>query len=225
MKNELKNFNINDVIGIDEVGIGCLAGPVVACAVYLDQLVMDEIINFKYDGFGIQDSKTIYFEDIRYFIAEWLKQKVKYKISVIEVDEINSDNNIHLSAAKARANACDELIDELGYFPRKILIDGNDIYKKALLKYSKKSKYTSVKAVVKGDNKYYSIAAASIIAKAFRDIYMNVLSSSVPFYEFEKHKGYCTPRHIELIQLNGLSSQHRYFAKKFANDFDKINKK
>jgi ribonuclease HII len=224
MKNELYCFGIKDVIGIDEVGIGCLAGPVVACAVYLDKSIMDEIVNFNYDGFGIQDSKTIYFEDIRYYIASWLKEKVKYEISIIEVDEINRDNNIHLSAAKARADAYDKLVDKLGFSPKKILIDGNDIYKRSLLKYSKKAKYSNIKAVVKGDNKYYSIAAASIIAKAFRDTYMCALSATIANYNFEKHKGYCTPEHIELIREYGLCEQHRYFAKKFSNNFDKKKK-
>jgi ribonuclease HII len=218
MTNELKSFNIKNVIGIDEVGIGCLAGPVVACAVYLDESIMDEIVNFKYNGFGIQDSKTIYFEDIRYYIAHWLKEKVQHEISIIEVDEINKDNNIHVSASKARANACDKLIDKLGYYPKKILIDGNDIYKRSLLKYSEKAKNTSIKAVVKGDNKYYSIAAASIIAKAFRDTYMCALSATIANYNFEKHKGYCTPEHIALIEEYGLCEQHRYFAKKFAKN-------
>jgi len=225
MNNELNFFGIKDVIGIDEVGIGCLAGPVVACAVYLNYSIIDEVINFKYNNkFGIQDSKTIYSEGIRYHIANWLKGKIKHEISIIEVDEINIDNNIHISAAKARANACDKLIDNIGYIPDKILIDGNDIYKRELLKYSKKAGSTSVNAIVKGDSKYYSIAAASIIAKAFRDAYMGALPTTMANYNFGKHKGYCTPEHISLIQKYGLCKQHRYFAKKFANKLDKEKK-
>jgi ribonuclease HII len=215
MKNELEKFHIKNVIGVDEVGIGCLAGPVVACAVYLDKEIIKDVINYKYERFRIQDSKTIPFEEIRYLMANWLKEKVKYELSIVEVDEINATQNIHLSAAKARANACDKLIEQLGFKPQKILIDGNDIYRRSLLKYSNNASGISIKAIVKGDNKFYSVASASIIAKAFRDTYMCTLSASIPDYEFEKHKGYCTARHIELIRKNGLCEQHRYFANKF----------
>ena len=210
MINELKELKIKTVIGVDEVGIGCLAGPVVACAVFIDEKIMEEIERIQNMGFKINDSKLLE-ENERLFSSMILKEKVKYKIGMIDVEEINKDNNIHKSSEKAKIMAIEELLKEIGNPPDKILLDGDAKHFKKIIDI-----YKNAYPVIKGDSKYYSIASASILAKEYRDLYMCFLAEEYDKYNLQFNKGYCTPDHIDAIKRYGLSNEiHRYFARKF----------
>ena len=173
------------LVGIDEVGIGCLAGPVVAAAVILDPA---NPIN------GITDSKKIS-EKKRKILADQIRvNAVDWAIgqaSVAEIDQHNILRASHLAMQRAyhflKSNAT------LG------LVDGN----KSL------SFPVESKAVIKGDETVLAIGAASIIAKVFRDGLMEKLGKKYPAYDFGKNKGYPTKSHMQALRAVGPCAQHR----------------
>lgn len=181
------------IVGADEVGRGCLAGPVVAGAVALP----DEIC-FKKDPWlkEVDDSKKLS-SDLRETLAplimKWAKSAAIGVASVEEIDQINILRASHLAMIRA--------IDALEVHPDHILIDGKFLPKEKL-----KAPAT---AIVKGDHHCLSIAAASIIAKVWRDRLMNELDLQYPNYGFAKHKGYPTPFHTQALKQNGLTTIHR----------------
>jgi len=180
------SYPFNNVCGTDEAGRGPLAGPVFAAAVILDK---NNIID------GINDSKKLS-EKKREEIYEKIKQSaVAYCVAYVdekEIDEINILNASMLAMRKA--------VLGLGITPDIVLVDGNRTPDLDAI---------PAEAVVKGDAKSASIAAASILAKVERDRFMLRLHEKYPMYHFDKHKGYPTKLHYEAIAEYGIIDAHR----------------
>ena len=180
------------ICGVDEAGAGPLAGPVVAAAVILPAKIPD---------IGIKDSKKIS-EKRRFIIADKIKEMaIEYKISII-------DNNIidNINILQARLLAMKNAIESLKIIPDICLIDGNVLPDISIFS----------EAIIKGDSKNLSIAAASILAKTERDKIMIGYDLKFPEYKFLNHKGYGTKFHIDAIKKYGLSPIHRHsFCLKF----------
>jgi len=172
--------------GCDEVGRGCLAGPVVAAAV---------ILPVDYHNPWIQDSKKLSKHTREELIQEIKGAALGWAIaeaSVAEIDQIN--------ILQASFLAMERAIQQLPQAPEHLLIDGNRW--KSTLPYP----YT---CVIKGDGKFASIAAASILAKVYRDGLMEQLAHDFPHYGWEKNAGYPTKKHREGIQSHGSCNWHR----------------
>lgn len=183
------------ICGIDEAGRGPLAGPVYAAAVILP-------IDLEIDG--INDSKKLT-EKKREVLFDIICEKaISYSIGIAtekEIDEINILNATFLAMRRA--------VDGLSVKPDYALIDGNQ----------HPGLSTQDETVVKGDGKSMSIAAASILAKVSRDRFMLEIAEKYPEYCFEKHKGYGTKLHYEMIEKYGVSPVHRRsFLKKILGD-------
>lgn len=173
------------IAGVDEAGRGPLAGPVVAAAVIFDQNTFIR---------GIDDSKKLNQKE-REALEEEIKAKaLAYSISVVDVKNIDK-SNILLASLEAMKKS----IMSLSVTPDFVLIDG---------KFSPELPYKN-SAIIKGDSKCFSIAAASILAKTFRDRLMQEYSEKYPQYKFHKHKGYPTQEHIEAILKYGPCEIHR----------------
>jgi ribonuclease HII len=192
---QLKAHGVKYVIGLDEAGRGPLAGPVMTAAVVLD---LEDII------VGVNDSKQLN-EKKREAIFPEIYRRAKFKKAVaVTIDAIAKYNirNATIIGMEACVNDCPYLEESI------VLVDGDLILKNVPL--------DKQRAVVKGDAKSASIAAASIIAKVARDDIMKKYALEYPEYLFEKHKGYGTKVHIDLIGKYGLSPIHRVsFCKKF----------
>lgn len=172
--------------GCDEAGRGCLAGSVYAAAVILPKNFRNELLN---------DSKQIS-EKHRYLLRDVIqKEALAWAVGVVlpeEIDKINILNASFLAMHRA--------IDQLTIRPEHLLIDGNRFKKYLEIPHT---------TVVKGDGKYLSIAAASILAKTYRDDYMNELHAQYPVYNWNNNKGYPTKKHRQAITNNGTSPYHR----------------
>lgn len=190
-----ESYGVKYVIGIDEAGRGPLAGPVLTAAVVLD---LEDIIE------GINDSKKLN-EKKRNTIFPLIHAKALYKKAVaVSIDAVEKYNirNATIKGMEKCLMDCPYINDSV------ILVDGD-----LTLRWISIEKQ---KAIVKGDAKSASIAAASIIAKVTRDQLMKKYALDYPQYSFEKHKGYGTKVHIEAIAKYGLSPIHREsFCKKF----------
>ena len=184
----LKSFYTTDKIeaGCDEAGRGCLAGPVVASAVILPK-------NFK--NKLLTDSKKLS-ERQRFLLRPIiLKQAIAWGLGIVsneEIDEINILNASFLAMHRA--------ITELSVKPNLLLIDGNRFNPYENLEYH---------CIIKGDSKYLSIAAASILAKTYRDEIMTAIDKDFPIYQWYKNKGYPTKKHREAIIKHGYTEHHR----------------
>ena len=179
--------NIDGVVmaGVDEVGRGPLAGPVIAAAVILDPLNPIQ---------GLMDSKKIS-EKKRNILAIEIREKaLAWAIGRAEHDEIDSINILQASLL-----AMKRAVESLSIKPELVMVDGlhcpDIVYK--------------VEAVIKGDSKIPAISAASIIAKVARDNEMTAMDSQFPGYGFSQHKGYPTKMHINALKELGISSIHR----------------
>ena len=170
--------------GVDEVGRGCLAGPVVSSAV-----VLKETINLSI----LKDSKKISFKK-RIEIAEHIKLNSIYAIGMASVEEI-----LKINILQAALLSMKRAIDQLSVKPELILIDGN--FAPQGLK--------NFKTIIDGDEKVKSISAASIIAKVYRDKLMIKLSEKFQNYAWERNFGYGTKAHIEGLRKFGVTSHHR----------------
>ena len=170
--------------GVDEVGRGCLAGPVVSSAVILKETVDLSIL---------KDSKKIAFKK-RVEIAEHIKLNSIYAIGMASVEEI-----FNLNILQAALLSMKRAIGKLSVKPGLILIDGN-FAPKGL---------TNFKTIINGDEKVKSISAASIIAKVYRDQLMIKLSEKFQNYAWERNFGYGTKAHMEGLKKFGVTSQHR----------------
>ena len=173
--------------GCDEAGRGCLAGSVYAAAVILPP---------DYENAMLNDSKQLS-EKQRYALREVvLRDAVAWAVGVVtpaEIDKINILNASILAMHRA--------LDQLTPRPEAIIVDGNRFKPYQDLPHS---------TIVKGDGKYLSIAAASILAKTFRDDYMNQLALEYPFYDWKSNKGYPTRKHREAIRQHGVTPYHRH---------------
>jgi ribonuclease HII len=186
------------IVGIDEVGRGCLAGPVVAAAV-----ILPAELDFEKNPWilRIADSKKLTpetREELEPLILSWVLKSGIGVATVEEIDRINIHHACHLAMLRA--------LEDLGPQdqPAHILIDG---------KFTPKELKGRVTAIVKGDDKCLSIAAASVIAKVWRDRHMASLDERYPGYSFGVHKGYGTPAHqIALKKLGPCVLHRRSFA-------------
>lgn len=172
--------------GCDEAGRGCLAGPVFAAAVILPQDFKNTLLN---------DSKQLSDRQRRSLRPVIEKEAIAFAVAEVDnnkIDEINILNASFLAMHRA--------IDQLKQLPQLLLIDGNRFnpYRKV-----------SHKCIIEGDAKYMSIAAASILAKTYRDDHMEELHRRYPYYDWANNKGYPTVAHRDGIKRNGSSIYHR----------------
>lgn len=172
--------------GVDEAGRGCLAGPVFAAAVILPESFSNELLN---------DSKQLT-ERQRYALRPIIEaEAVAYAVGVVFPDEIDKINILNASfLAMTRA------IEALNVKPEHLLIDGNRFKSKLLIPFT---------TIVKGDGKMMSIAAASVLAKTYRDDYMNKIAEEYPQYDWLENKGYPTAKHRDAIAQHGITPYHR----------------
>lgn len=172
--------------GCDEAGRGCLAGPVTAAAVILPNDFNHPLLN---------DSKQLTHKqrELLKIIVE--ENALAYAVEMVSPEEIDQVNILNASIL-----AMHRAISKLKISPEFLLIDGNRF-----------KKYGNIdhQCIVKGDSKYTSIAAASILAKTYRDKYMVDLSNSFPEYSWEKNKGYPTADHRKAIEYHGITIHHR----------------
>lgn len=172
--------------GCDEAGRGCLAGAVYAAAVILPKDFENEELN---------DSKQLT-ERQRYKLREVIEQNaLAWAVGVVSPEEIDKINILNASFL-----AMHRAINSLKIRPEFLLIDGNRFNKYENIPYQ---------TIIKGDGKYLSIAAASILAKTYRDDYMNKLDKEYPQYDWRKNKGYPTKKHRQAIQEYGVTPYHR----------------
>lgn len=192
IENTLFAEDYDIIAGVDEAGRGPLAGDVYAAAVILPKGLIIE---------GLNDSKKIS-EKKRDMLYDVIKEKaVAWAVATASVEEID-EYNIRNATYMAMNRALADLKTKIDY----VLVDG-DCIKDCEYPYS---------CVVKGDSKSASISAASILAKVTRDRYMAGLAEKYPQYQFDKHKGYGTALHIEMLKKYGASEVHRKtFIKKF----------
>lgn len=172
--------------GCDEAGRGCLAGAVYAAAVILPADYQNELLN---------DSKRLT-EKQRYALREVIElDAVAWAVGIVTPEEIDKINIL-----KASFLAMHRAIDQLVVRPEHLLIDGNRFTPYPQIPHT---------TVVKGDAKYLSVAAASVLAKTYRDDYMNRLHAEYPFYDWDKNKGYPTKKHRLAIREHGVTPYHR----------------
>ena len=172
--------------GCDEAGRGCLAGSVYAAAVILPEGYQNELLN---------DSKQLT-ERRRYQLREIIERDaVAWAVGIVTPEEIDKINILNASIL-----AMHRALDQLKVRPEAVIVDGNRF------KPYQKLPYTTI---VKGDGKYLSIAAASILAKTYRDDYMNRLAEEYPQYDWCSNKGYPTKKHRDAIRQYGITPYHR----------------
>ncbi len=178
----------NEIIGVDEVGRGALVGPVVSCALLLDKKIKNNSLHRE-----INDSKKLT-EKKRIILSEFIKENSVFSIGMasnIEIDRLNILNATILSMKRALTKFCTS--------KNIIKIDGPKIF-------NLNERTIFVK---KGDQKSVSIAAASIVAKCYRDKFVTKLAIAHPLYQWEKNKGYGTKKHFDAIKKYGVSNLHR----------------
>ena len=190
---DLENYFGKKVVGIDEVGRGPLAGPVLAAAVYIDRSLWKYYLK-KYPTISkINDSKKISKKN-RKKIYDILTKTISYGIGASSVKEIDKKNIL-----QATLIAMERAYKSLNINAEFVIVDGINIPKIN----------TKVKAIKNGDNKSISIASASIIAKVLRDKLMEKLSNKYPRFFWEQNSGYGTKKHIENIKIFGITPHHR----------------
>ena len=182
--------------GCDEAGRGCLAGSVFAAAVILPEDYQNELLN---------DSKQLT-EKKRYQLREIIERDaVAWAVGIVTPEEIDKINILNASIL-----AMHRALDQLKVRPEAIIVDGNRFkpYRQPIAN-SQKSIVIPHTTIVKGDGKYLSIAAASILAKTYRDDYMNRLAEEYPQYDWLSNKGYPTKKHRDAIRQYGITPYHR----------------
>ncbi len=178
-------FNIKKIAGVDEVGRGCLAGPVFAAAV-----ILNDNINIK----DIKDSKKISFKN-RMLLSKYIKKHSTFAVASASVKEIEKLNILNASLLSMK-----RALNKLKHKPTMIYIDGMFAPKNLKIKY---------KTFIKGDEKIISISAASIVAKATRDQFMIKLGKNFPQYKWNKNFGYGTEEHLKGLKKYGITKHHR----------------
>lgn len=172
--------------GCDEAGRGCLAGPVFAAAVILPSDFKSDMLN---------DSKQLS-EKKRYALREVIEHEaLAWAVGIVSNEEIDEINILRASILGMH-----RALDGLKLRPEEVIVDGNRFTPYKNLPYT---------TIVKGDGKYMSIAAASILAKTYRDDYMRELHKEYPFYHWDKNKGYPAPAHRQAIREHGTTPYHR----------------
>jgi len=184
----LKSYLYRNLIeaGCDEAGRGCLAGPVFAAAVILPKNYKHPVLN---------DSKKLTARQRSELRDEIINSAIAWKVAFVDnagIDEIN--------ILRASIKAMHKAVDGLEKRPQFLLIDGNRFFPYKDLKY---------KTIIRGDGLYFSIAAASVLAKTFRDEYMEKIHNEYPAYGWNRNKGYPTQYHREALLRYGLTPYHR----------------
>lgn len=184
----LKPFHTPNCIeaGCDEAGRGCLAGPVYAAAVIFPPDYHDKELN---------DSKQLSDKKRKILREQIIKDATCWAVGIVDNHEIDKINILNASIL-----AMHRAIEQLSTLPEHLIIDGNKF---------KKYKQIPYDCIVKGDGKFLSIAAASILAKTFRDDFMDELHQQFPMYDWLSNKGYPTQKHKLAIQEYGLTDFHR----------------
>jgi len=172
--------------GCDEAGRGCLAGPVYAAAVILPKKFRHELLN---------DSKKLNDKQRKYLRPIIEENAISYAVGIVSTEEIDTINILNASFL-----AMHRALDQLNTIPQCLLIDGNRF---------KKYKEIPHHCIIEGDGKYMSIAAASILAKTYRDDYMDQLHESFPHYDWKSNKAYATKKHRDAIVEFGITEHHR----------------
>ena len=188
-----------DVIeaGCDEAGRGCLAGPVFAAAVILPQCstVNGQCSTVNGQWSMLNDSKQLS-EKKRYALREVIEREaLAWAVGIVTNEEIDQINILRASIL-----AMHRALDQLKVRPEEVIVDGNRFMPYKELPYT---------TIVKGDGKYMSIAAASILAKTYRDDYMLKLHREYPAYHWDSNKGYPAPAHRQAIREHGTTPYHR----------------
>ncbi|MBD0833607.1 ribonuclease HII [Aestuariibaculum sediminum] len=182
----LNHSEFNLECGTDEAGRGCLAGPVTAAAVILPKNFKNTILN---DSKKLSENKR---DKLRPIVEE---NALTFGVSHIFQDDIDRINILNASIL-----AMHKSIEQLSKTPEFIIVDGNRF---------KPFQNIPYETIIKGDGKYLSIAAASILAKTYRDDYMNKIHEEFPMYNWKKNKGYPTVEHREAIKKYGVTKYHR----------------
>lgn len=172
--------------GCDEAGRGCLAGSVYAAAVILPP---------GYDNPNLNDSKKLTAARRNALRRQIERDALAWAVGIVTPEEIDSINILRASFL-----AMHRALDQLAVRPQAVIVDGNRFVPYQNLPYA---------TIVKGDGKYQAIAAASILAKTYRDDYMDALAEEYPFYDWKSNKGYPTKAHREGIRQHGISPYHR----------------
>ena len=170
------------IAGVDEVGRGCLAGPVIAASVILKRPIK-----------GLMDSKKLSLKK-REDLSQVIIENSIYAIGTADNQEIDQINILQASLL-----AMQRSLEKLYVKPKKVLVDGAHIFETSI----------EIESIVGGDNLIPSISAASIVAKVYRDKLMMAYSREFPNYGFHKHKGYPTKLHKEMLEKYGLTRIHR----------------
>ena len=184
----LLSFHTKNVheAGCDEAGRGCLSGPVYAAAVIFAPDYTNELLH---DSKKLSDAQR---KKLRPIIE---RDALAWAVGVVDNNEIDQINILQASFL-----AMHRALDKLRIAPQHILVDGNRF---------KNYKTTPHHCIIKGDDKYLSIAAASILAKTYRDDYMDTIHNEYPHYDWQKNKGYPTVFHRKAIHSHGLTPYHR----------------
>jgi ribonuclease HII len=204
----LKNNFSNKILesGTDEAGRGCLAGPVTAAAV---------ILPFDFENIILNDSKQLS-ERVREKLRPIIEQQaISFAVTHLHPNEIDEINILNASM-----KGMQECILKLNQTPEFIIVDGNRLLNAKLgLKNNAGKQFSKSEiellesipnqSIVKGDSKFMSIAAASVLAKTYRDDYMNRIHEEFPMYNWKKNKGYPTKEHREAIRKYGVTKYHR----------------
>lgn len=173
-------------VGCDEAGRGCLAGSVYAAAVILPPDYENELLN---------DSKKLSAKKRYTLRAEIERDAIAWAVGVVTPEEIDKINILNASFL-----AMHRALDQLKVRPEAIIVDGNRFKPYQELPFT---------TIVKGDGKYLSIAAASILAKTYRDDYMHALAKEYPQYDWQSNMGYPTKKHRQAISEHGVTPYHR----------------
>ena len=188
---------VETIVGVDEAGRGPLAGPVVAAAVILD----------ANDDTLYMDSKKCSESNRQTMAAKIIEHAVAWSIDIVSPEEIDRMNIL-----QATMLAMHRAVDKLDQSFDLVLVDGN-----RLPEWPYQARYE-----IKGDQRFRCIAAASIIAKVFRDQIMLSIDRQYPEYGFKNHKGYPTASHMDAIEIHGILNEHRLTFKPVANVLKKI---
>lgn len=183
--------------GCDEAGRGCLAGPVYAAAV---------ILPLDYHHKTLNDSKQINEKNRNILRLEIEKEALSFAVASLDNQEIDKINILNASIAGMH-----RAVDKLTLRPEMLLIDGNRF-----------KQYPNIphKCIIKGDAQYLSIAAASILAKTYRDEYMLLLHDEYPMYNWKKNKAYPTKFHRDAIKEFGITKYHRLSYRLFDGQYE-----
>jgi ribonuclease HII len=184
----LESYLYNEIIeaGCDEAGRGCLAGPVFAAAVILPKSFKHPVLN---------DSKKLSLKNRLMLREVIIEEAIAWAVADVDNNTIDQINILNASFL-----AMHHAVAKLSIQPQHLLIDGNRFKPYPEIPHT---------CIVKGDSKYASIAAASILAKTFRDEYMDQIAAAFPEYRWSKNKGYGAKAHVEAINKHGLTMYHR----------------